>query len=140
MKPLVPPAIKSPCPKLWREMRGDLKKRFCDHCNLHVQNLSAMSRREVAAVLARSNTEHVCVTYTKRSDDTMVTRWQTIYDHLLTPVRRGFAWAVAACIPIVFSACQTQSPVLGRAGPGCNSQQQKKTAQENERVIVTGGI
>ena len=42
---------------------------------------------------------------------------------------------------ILISACQTQTQLTGRVGPGCNTAQQKKTAStEQERVIVTGGI
>ena len=140
MKTEVPPPIKTPCSRLWQNMDGDSKTRFCDHCQLHVQNLSAMSKRDVARTLARSQHEHVCVTYVRRGDGSLVTRWDAICDSLFGPLRRGFAWALAACIPIVLSACQTQSQLTGRVGPGCNSPQQKKTAQESERVIVTGGI
>jgi hypothetical protein len=135
-----PPEIKTPCPKRWEEMRGDAATRFCDHCELHVQNLSAMSSRKVAHTLARSGSEHVCITYTRRRDGSMVTRWQMICERLLLPLRRGFAWSLAALVPIAFGACatqQTQSQLTGRVGP--RSQAHNK-ASEEERVIVTGGI
>lgn len=124
----------------WDDMRGDSRSRFCEHCQLHVQNLSAMSRRGVARVLARSEHEHVCVTYTRRVDGTLVTRWDTIVDLVVGPIRRGVAWLLAACVPIVLSACQTQSQLTGRVGPGCNTPQKKTASVEEERVIVTGGI
>jgi hypothetical protein len=132
-----PPEVKNPCPMLWGEMHGDVRTRFCDHCKLHVQNLSAMSQRDVARVLARIETEHVCVTYTRRGDGSMVTRWDSVVESVLAPMRRGFAWLLAASVPIIFSACQTQSHVLGAP---CKTLPEKKTAQESERVIVTGGI
>jgi hypothetical protein len=122
-------------------MRGDSRSRFCEHCQLHVQNLSAMSRRRIARVLARSEHEHVCVTYTRRVDGTLLTRWDTIVDLVFGPLRRSVAWLLAACVPIVLSACPTQSQLTGRVGPGCKSPPQKKTAAaEEERVIVTGGV
>ena len=125
----------------WEEMRGDSRTGYCEHCQLHVQNLSAMSRHRVRDVVARGASEHVCVTYTRRADGTLVTRCDAILDFLFGPIRRGFAWLLAASIPIVLSACQTQSQLTGRVGPGCNTPQQKKTAStEQERVIVTGGI
>jgi hypothetical protein len=70
-------------------MRGDAAARFCDHCQLHVQNLSAMSQRSVARVLGRSQHEHVCVTYTRRVDGTLVTRWDAIVDLVFSSIRRG---------------------------------------------------
>jgi hypothetical protein len=125
----------------WGDMHGDSRRRFCQHCELHVQNLSAMSRRDIRRLLARSKHEHVCVTYTRRVDGNLVTRWDSVVDFVFGPIRRGIAWLLAACVPIVLSACQTQSQLTGRVGPGCNAPQQKKTASaEQERVIVTGGI
>jgi hypothetical protein len=124
----------------WSEMHGDSRTRFCEHCQLHVQNLSAMSQRGIARVLARSEGEHVCVTYTRRSDGTLFTRWDSFIDSVVGPFRRGFAWLLTACVPIVLSACQTQSQLTGRVGPGCKTPQKKTASAEEERVIVTGGI
>jgi hypothetical protein len=122
-------------------MRGDNRNRYCEHCHLHVQNLSAISPRAIARVLERSEREHVCVTYTRRADGTLVTRWDMIVDSLLRPIHRGFARFLAAFVPIVLSACQTQSQLTGRAGPGCKPPPPKETAAaEEERVIVTGGV
>src|SRR5437868_10083980 len=132
------PQIRTQCPIRWDDMLGDGSSRFCEHCQLHVQNLSAMSQRRITRVLARREHEHVCVTYTRRADGTLVTRWDSIVDSVVGRFRRGFAWVLAACIPIVLSACQTQSQLTG---PGCKTPQHKKTASaEEERVIVTGGI
>lgn len=125
----------------WSDMRGNSRTRFCDHCQLHVQNLSEMSQRSVARLLAGSERQHVCVTYTHRADGTLVTRWDAIVELLLGPIRRGFAWLLAGCMPIVLSACQTQSQLTGRVAPACKTPPQKKVAVvEEERVIVTGGI
>src|SRR3954454_1000616 len=120
-----PPLIKTPCSMRWSEMNGDSRTRFCEHCQLHVQNLSAMSQRGIARVLARSEHEHVCVTYTRRASGALVTRWESILDSLVGPLRRGLAWLLAACVPIVLSACQTQSQLTGRVGSGCKTPQKK---------------
>ena len=125
----------------WSDMRGDARTRFCEHCKLHVQNLSAMSQRRIARVLARSEHERVCVTYAHRADGTLVTRWHTIVESIAQPFRRGFAWLLAACIPIVLTACQTQSQLADNAprGPKATPQATPAPATE-ERVYVTGGI
>ncbi len=125
----------------WDEMHGDSRTRFCEDCQLHVHNLSALSQRGVARVLARAEHERVCITYTRRADGTLVTRWDTMIDFLFRPIRRGVAWLVAASLPIVLSACQTQNQVAGRVSATCKTPPQKKTAAaEEERVIVTGGV
>ena len=125
----------------WSDMRGDSRTRFCEHCQLHVQNLSAMSRRGIAQVLARGEHERVCVTYARRADGTLMTRWYSLFDRVINPLRRGFAWLVAASVPIVLSACQTQSQLTGRVqtGPKASAQPTPAPATE-ERVYVTGGI
>ncbi|PYJ07504.1 MAG: hypothetical protein DMF06_15545 [Verrucomicrobia bacterium] len=86
----------------WDEMRGDSRTRFCEDCQLQVHNLSAMSQRGIAQVLARGKHERVCISYTRRADGTLVTCWDNIIELLIRPIRRGFAWLVAACIPIAY--------------------------------------
>ena len=137
----MPPQIKTPCPMRWDEMRGDSRNRFCEHCQLNVQNLSAMSRRRAARVLEGSGTEHLCVTYTRRGDGTLVTRADLFREHFTTSFRRLFSWLLAATVPLVISACQTQSQLTGRVLPKSQSPKpQKETAATEERVIVTGGV
>lgn len=42
---------------------ADMKKRFCDECELHVHDLAAMTKREAKAVLASEATEGLCIRY-----------------------------------------------------------------------------
>src|SRR5881394_4255743 len=49
-----PLRIGTTCPKRWDDMSGDAKQRFCDHCQLHVHNLSAMSTGEREQFIAAS--------------------------------------------------------------------------------------
>lgn len=139
-----PPEIKTPCPMRWNDMRGDAATRFCDHCKLHVQNLSALSRRGAADVVRRSRSEHVCVTYTYRSDGSMLTRTDLFRERLTSPFRRILSWCLAAFVPLAVGACTTEPPrrqLTGAVVPQCQTtHSQKTTAAEKERVIVTGGI
>jgi hypothetical protein len=43
--------IASPCAASWDEMRGDDRCRFCQHCQLNVYNLSAMTHRRCQITL-----------------------------------------------------------------------------------------
>ncbi len=51
MKTNFAPLISKPCPADWDAMTGDAKRRFCEHCRLHVHNLTAMDEAERVALL-----------------------------------------------------------------------------------------
>lgn len=54
--------VKNHCSQNWDEMRGNAQIRFCGHCNLHVNNLSAMTRKQ-ALKLVRESDGRICVRY-----------------------------------------------------------------------------
>ena len=53
-------------------MRGDGPSRFCDRCNLHVHNLSGMTRDE-AEELIRAREGRLCARIYRRFDGTVMT-------------------------------------------------------------------
>ena len=65
--------IASPCTVGWERMGGDEAVRFCEQCNLHVYNLSAMTE-EQAASLIKSKEGRVCARLYRRADGTVLTR------------------------------------------------------------------
>ena len=103
-------------------MAGDAKRRFCEHCQLHVHNLSAMPSRERAQFVAEKR-EHACITYELRSDGTMVTpsRWSWV----LRPLR-AMAAIFAALLPFVLSSCVTRR----LAGAICPPVDHKQAGQQ----------
>src|SRR3954468_19597841 len=65
--------VASPCPARWEDMEGDERRRFCGQCQLHVYNLSAMTRAEATALV--SGTEgRLCAGFYRRADGTILTR------------------------------------------------------------------
>ncbi len=56
--------VKSPCSQNWNAMKGGDKIRFCEHCNLSVNNISAMTRKQ-ALRLARQSNGEICVRHIK---------------------------------------------------------------------------
>ncbi|HJQ33333.1 MAG TPA: hypothetical protein VJ866_14190 [Pyrinomonadaceae bacterium] len=71
--PLENVRVAAPCPADWEKMVGDERVRYCNKCELHVYNLSGMTRREAEALL--SNTEgRLCVRFYRRDDGTILTR------------------------------------------------------------------
>jgi hypothetical protein len=138
-----PPEIKAPCPVRWDEMRGDSRSRYCDHCQLHVHNLSALPRRRVARILERSARERTCVTYTRRVDGSMVTRATLARERVVLSLRRAFSYVMAAFVPVALGACATQPArpqPAGRIDPRCQTEQKRPPAATEERVVVTGGV
>jgi hypothetical protein len=118
MKIPPPLPVAFPCPKRWEEMRGDMKRRFCEHCQLHVHNLSAMSRRERGAFVAGARGQ-TCVTYELQADGSMATppRWPRAA-RMFSRARLVFAAVLAAVVPFALSACGAPRRVLtGRVAP-----------------------
>lgn len=64
--------VAAPCPADWDKMVGDERARYCGQCNLHVYNLSGMTRKEAEALI--TNTEgRLCVRFYRRADGTILT-------------------------------------------------------------------
>lgn len=71
--PLERVRVAAPCAARWDGMRGDDRVRFCEQCNLHVYNLSALTKRE-AERLITSTEDRLCVRFYQRADSTILTR------------------------------------------------------------------
>lgn len=65
------PALSFTCPKLWAQMDGNEKTRFCDVCQKNVHNLSMMNAEERQALLAGTG-ESPCVAYFKHVNGTPI--------------------------------------------------------------------
>ena len=64
--------IDSPCEMPWDAMHGDDRSRFCEKCNLHVHNLSAMTS-DAAERLVGERTDRICVAYAPTAGGTPIT-------------------------------------------------------------------
>src|ERR671913_319653 len=104
MKTKFVPRIAQPCSQDWSTMTGDDKRRFCDHCQLHVHNLSAMTAPEQQAVLSQRGTRQ-CIAYAA-SDHSMRVRTGTwlLLQRFLRPWRAGLA-LLAVLLPFGISGC-----------------------------------
>jgi len=54
--------IPTPCSADWNSMVGNDQVRFCEHCSLHVHNVSALTRNQAERLVAQSNGK-LCVRY-----------------------------------------------------------------------------
>ena len=65
--------IASPCTASWQDMTGSDQVRLCRQCNLHVYDISEMTRDETAALIANSE-GRICARLHRRADGTVITR------------------------------------------------------------------
>lgn len=59
--------VKTPCTADWNSMIGNDQVRFCEHCNLTVNDLSPLTPKRVRRLIAKSN-GRLCVRYRRRAD------------------------------------------------------------------------
>ena len=86
-------------------MHGDERVRFCDQCELHVYNLSAMTRRE-AERLITSSEDRLCIRFHRRADGTILTQ--------NCPVGlRALKRRVSSIVGVVFAAVTSFWAVMG---------------------------
>lgn len=65
-------SIPTPCPADWQTMTGDRRRRFCEECNKYVYDLSAMSRDEAEALVARFE-GRLCARFERDADGVIIT-------------------------------------------------------------------
>jgi len=100
--PLTQIRVEKPCPKDWDGMTGDDKKRFCEHCQMHVHNLSAMTSREARELVSCAE-GRLCVRFEKDGSGNIKTR----------PRFPALAMIAAALAGLVGMGCS--EPLTGEA-------------------------
>src|SRR5438876_8815806 len=106
MKPNQSPwTIKQQCSADWDTMRGDDKRRFCEHCQKFVHNVSAMSREERQTFADPANLRE-CVFYSQRSDGEVADLSFLVRLRLWFPFLRLACWsALVAVLPVTLTGC-----------------------------------
>ena len=115
--------IASPCPADWNKMVGDERIRHCAECNLNVYNLSAMTERQVQALIAERSGQRLCTRFYRRADGTVLTQdcpWS------FRAMKRKASRLGAA----VFTALMSITVAMGKSKPRpatceCSQSQQK---------------
>ena len=64
--------VATPCHENWDAMHGDERQKFCDQCDKHVHNLSAMTRADAEAFI-NANPTGVCIRMHKGADGRVIT-------------------------------------------------------------------
>lgn len=143
--------IASPCTEDWSRMHGSEAVKFCDKCQLHVHNLSAMPEAEANALLARRE-GRLCVRYdvappTPEPVQTPVSEPMPI--ELRRKRGRPAAWwrRAAAMVGLGFlggaslslSGCGEQEQVMGDAVPTVTLDPHQVRPQLQGTDVAMGG-
>jgi len=105
--------VPSTCPADWASMVGNEEVRFCQHCNLHVHNLSEMTRGQAQRLVARSR-GRLCVRYLNRPDGQIHT--QPISRRISAVSRRLSRLAAGA-----FTASLSVTSAVAQSSTNCQS-------------------
>jgi hypothetical protein len=95
--------VASPCPANWEQMSGDDRVRFCDLCNLHVYNISQMTRREAETLVTKTE-GRLCARFFRRADGTVITKDCPVG---LRAIRRRVAKVAGAALAALMSLAAT---------------------------------
>lgn len=103
--------IPAPCDADWDAMIGNDQVRFCEHCNLHLTDLSSMTRPEAMRLVARSR-GRLCVRYIQRANGDILTKEIPQRLHRISRrASRIAAGAFSATLSLASAAAQTRSDV-----------------------------
>src|SRR5262245_29135528 len=107
--------VRQPCPADWGQMKGDAKRRFCEHCHKFVHNLSEMPTNEAERLVCESAGE-LCVRFAR---DPMTNRILTL-DYRPRPVpsrRRAFLTIASIVGAVIFSSTWIVCRIIGKPVP-----------------------
>jgi hypothetical protein len=102
--------INTPCEADWDQMVGNEQVRFCQHCNLSVHDLSAMTRLEAMRLVINSKGK-LCARYVRRPDGKVQTTDRVL--HQIHAVRRRASRLAAGA----FTAALSLSASIVAAAP-----------------------
>ncbi|HEX8284080.1 MAG TPA: carboxypeptidase-like regulatory domain-containing protein [Pyrinomonadaceae bacterium] len=125
--------VATPCPTSWEAMEGDDRVRFCRMCELHVYNVSELTRAEAESLVARTE-GRLCARLYRRADGTVLTKDCPTG---LRAARRRVGRAAGAAFAAVLSLCGV---TFGQDGQGKSQRPDacESGAAKVTRVLKTG--
>src|SRR5581483_8210534 len=107
-------SIPSPCPTAWDSMTGNRRQRFCRQCNKTVYNLSAMTRDEAEALVARF-AGRLCARIERDANGVTMTEEVTAAPQLIS--RRASPVAAALVSAMIGLGGNVMATTLGANAP-----------------------
>lgn len=140
--------VASPCDADWELMIGNDQVRFCEHCHLHVTNLSSMTRREAMRFVERSR-GRLCVRYVERANGEVLTKQlpQKLYG-IGRRASRLAAGAFSATLSVASAAAQARTadhqltgrllPVPAAAAPATQGASVSGVIKDPNGAVIPG--
>jgi hypothetical protein len=108
--------VASPCTARWEDMTGNDRARFCQHCQKHVFNLSAMTRAE-AETLVREKEGKFCGRLHRRRDGRLLTADCPTGKQRLRERLKFFGAMVVATLMFLLTGCRRPVVMGGISAP-----------------------
>ena len=136
--------VASPCPANWEVMKGSDNARFCDLCELHVYNISEMTRREAEALIAGAE-GRLCVRLYRRADGTLMTKDCPVGLRAIRMRAAKVAGAVFAALLTLCTGAFAQNPKKKSKNDSCAklsvvSREKRAQNQQDEHSKISGTI
>jgi ankyrin repeat protein len=122
--------VKSPCSENWDEMRGNEKVRFCAHCALEVNNISALTRKQAMRLVRQSNGK-LCVRYIQNPIDKKPVFAGKLYQ--ITRRSRLAAGVLGASLTLSTLTYAQGAPMLSKRNNTANVSAEKQLKEEKIR-------
>lgn len=145
--------VKTPCTADWDSMIGNDHVRFCEHCNLTVNDLSNLTPKRVRRLITKSK-GRLCVRYQRRPDSSPILKTQPAKLHTIgRRASRIAAGAFSATLSLSSAVSQSATNNVGhervlayrQVGPGLEpitfgSAIKGKVTDTNGAVIQGAGV
>jgi hypothetical protein len=131
--------VKSPCSEDWNEMTGTDKVRFCGHCDLNVNNISALTRKQAMRLVRESN-GRICIHYVKNPVDNKPLFADKLYQiSRRTGIAAGVLGASLSLSALTYA--QQEAPVLNPVNSSVQTESlNEKSSKRDEPVIAVVNI
>jgi ankyrin repeat protein len=124
--------ITQPCNEGWESMTGNDQVRFCQHCNLHVSDLSQMTRTEALRLVTESR-GRLCVRYVRLPNGRIATSDLPAKLYLIgRRASRIAAGAFTAAISLSSAPAQSRQPF---ASPETTTVELIQTLRQRQLLI-----
>jgi ankyrin repeat protein len=131
--------VKKACSEDWDAMTGNERVRFCSHCALEVNNLSALTRKQAMRLVSQSG-GRICVRYVKNPTDNSPVFARKVYQ---ITRRASFAAGVlsASLAFSTFASAQEGKPALNKARTEISqTEKDDKDKSETATANISGTI
>ena len=129
--------VKNACSADWNAMTGSERVRFCSHCNLSVNNISALTRKQAMRLVRESN-GRICVRYVKNPVDNSPVFAGKLYQ--ITRLASLAAGVLGATLAVSTLAYAQGKPALNKVRADAQTEKVLKNTDRDKNELLTGRV